>query len=136
MKPFVRPDGTPLVSNDPIVLFGLDPLQPATEHWVYLLKNGFKAFTWSTVQVSPVPCAASALQFFDERVDKIFLHFDIDVIDSGFERAMECLGAFLGSEKVVGMVGMEVNPNNDPEGRMSRMFADGIVKVFEGRHYT
>lgn len=126
MKAFSRP-AAPLVTPDNVVLFGFDPLQLATEHWVYLLENGFKCFTRPSVQRAPVACAREALQYLEERVDVIVLHFDVDVIDSaafplanyphyaglGFEEAMSAVETFLGCEKVRGLVITEINPNND-----------------------
>ena len=83
MRAFAGPHGRPLVHPDNIVLFGFDPLQPATEHWVYLLEHGYKAFTRPTVQQDPVGSATKAIAWLNERVDVIFVHFDVDVIDSG-----------------------------------------------------
>ena len=142
MKRFARVDGSPLITASNIVLFGFDPLQPATEHWVYLLENGFKAFTRPTVRQSPVRCAKEALKWLKERVDVIYVHFDVDVIDSGlyplanyphyagldFEEAMTVLHEALKCDIVHGLTLTEVNPNNDPDGTMVQRLVDGVVK--------
>ena len=141
MKTFSHPDGSTLVTPENVVLFGFDPLQPATEHWVYLLENGFKCFTRPTVKRDPTECARKALQWLEDRVDAILLHFDVDVIDSGvfplanyphyaglvFEEAMAAVDTFLQSEKVLGIVITEVNPNNDPSGVMVIQLVDALV---------
>ena len=127
MSEFSRPDGSALITPDNVVLFGFDPLQPATEHWVYLVENGFKCFTRPTVQRDLVGSVRTALQYLEERVDVILLHFDVDVIDSGlfplanyphyaglkFKEAMQVIDMFLRCETVKGLIITEVNPNND-----------------------
>ena len=124
---FSRPDGSALITPDNVVLFGFDPLQPATEHWVYLVENGFKCFTRPTVQRDLVGSVRTALQYLEEQVDVILLHFDVDVIDSGlfplanyphyaglkFKEAMLVIDMFLRCETVKGLIVTEVSPNND-----------------------
>lgn len=141
MRAFARADGTPLINPENIVLFGFDPLQPATEHWVYLLENGYKAFTRPTVQSDPGRCTKEALAWLSERVDVIFVHFDVDVIDSGefplanyphyngigIDEAMTVLDQTLSAPKVKSLTITEVNPNNDPDGVMVQRIVDGVI---------
>jgi arginase len=117
------------------------------EHWTYLLENGLKAYTRPTVEKDPVKMAKEALEWLEERVEVVLVHFDVDVVDSGefplgnfphyaglgVEEAMACLGVFLGSLRLKGVVVTEVNPNNDPEGGMVRRLVDGIVEGLRGR---
>lgn len=147
MKSFSKPDGSPLVTNENIVLFGLDPSQPSAEHWTFLAEGGFKLFSRPTVSKNPRETAAEALAWLESRVDKIVVHFDLDVIDTGkfpignyphyaglqFDEAMTALQVFAGSEKLLGLVVTEVNPNNDPSGKMLEMLVDGIVNAFSKR---
>ena len=148
MKAFGHPDGSRFLTPENVGRFGFDPLQPATEHWVYLLENGFKCFTRPTVKTSPVECAEKAVKWLEERVDVIPLHFDVDVIDSGvfplanyphyaglpFEGVMGATNIFLPSEKVRGLVVNEVNPNNDPTGIMVTKLVDGLVGALVARN--
>lgn len=141
MRAFARPDGSPLVNPDNIVFFGFDPLQPATEHWIYLLENGYKAFSQPTVQADPVGCVTQAIHWLGERVDVIFVHFDVDVIDSGqfplanyphykglsIDQSMAVLDQALNAPKVNSLPITEVNPNNDADGRMIQQIVDGVV---------
>lgn len=141
------PNGPPLATADNIVLFGFDPLQPATDHWVYLVENQFKCMTRPTVQKDPIGSARRALEWLKERVDVVYVHFDVDAIDSGefplanyphyaglsFEAAMDALGVFLADRVVRGLTITEVNPNNDPTGDMVSRLVDGVVKGFESR---
>ena len=141
MRVFATPDGSPLITPQNIVLFGFDPLQPATEHWSFLLEKGFKAFTQPTVQHNPVESTKEAISWLNERVDVIFVHFDVDVIDSGqfplanyphynglgIDQAMAVLDQVLSSPKVKSLTITEVNPNNDPAGVMVQRIVDGVV---------
>lgn len=141
---FSRSDESPSVNRESIVLFGSDSPQPATEHWTYLLENGFKAYTRPIVQADPIACAMETLAWLDKGVDKIFLHFDVDVIDSGrfpladyphyaglnVKQAMDVLKVFLGDERVMGYVVTEINVNNDLDGEMVRSLVEGIVEGF------
>lgn len=141
MRAFARPDGSPLIDPQNIVLFGFDPLQPSAEHWTYLLENGFKAFTQPTVQSDPIGCAKAALAWLSQMVDTIFVHFDVDVIDSGqfplanyphynglgIDQAMSVLDQVLSAPNVRSLTITEVNPNNDPDGAMVRRVVDGVV---------
>ena len=150
MKPFCSSsaDGSALVTADKVVLFGFDPLQPAPEHWVYLLENGFKCFTRPTVARSPVECASKALEYLNEKVDAVLLHFDVDVIDSGvfplanyphyagleFEQAIAAIEIFLVHEKVKGVVITEVNPGNDASGEMVRRLVLSLASSIQQRY--
>ena len=142
MRQFAHADGKPLVNKDNIVLFGFDPLQPSTEHWVYLLENGFKAYSRPTVRADPVARGREALEWLAERVDAIYVHFDVDVIDSGefplanyphyagleAKEALDVLQDVLADERVHGLTLTEINPNNDPHGTMVKQIADTIVQ--------
>ncbi|KAK3680359.1 hypothetical protein LTR37_021301 [Vermiconidia calcicola] len=147
MRAFSNADGSPLVTAENIVLFGFDPLQLAPEHWVYLLENGYKAYTRPTVKKDPSVCAEKALAWLQDRVDVIYVHFDVDVIDSGesplanyphyagleFSQAMSALQAVLQHRKVKGLTLTEVNPNNDPDGDMIVRLVDGLVEGVKQR---
>lgn len=82
MKAFAKPDGSPLSDPNNILLFGFDPLQPTTEHWVYLLENGFKALTCPTVRSNPLACAREAIAWLQAKVDVVYIHFDVDVVSN------------------------------------------------------
>lgn len=147
MGEFTNAKGGPLVTPENMVVFGFDPIQPKLEHWVYMLENGFKAFTRPTVREDPVGTAKKAIEWLEDRVDIIFLHFDTDVIDAAefplanfphyaglsADEALAAADVFLQSKKLRGMVVTEVNPNNDPDGRMVAKLVDGLVEGFARR---
>jgi arginase family enzyme len=142
-----RPDGTRLVGQSDVVLFGFDPLQPSPEHWVYLLENGFKAYPRPTVRKDPVAAADAALEWLESRRNNILLHLDVDVIDCGefplanyphyaglmAEEAFAALEVFLASPKVKALTITEVNPNNDPDGRMVGRLVEAVVRGIQKR---
>lgn len=151
MRTFSRMNGdgnaAPLVNKDNIVLFGFDPAELKLLHWLYLLENGYKAFGAPTVRKDPVETARKAMEWLEERCDKVFVHFDVDAISSAmfplgnfphyngltFEEAMAALEVFVKSEKLVGLVVTEVNPNNDGSGNMVGELVDGVVEAFRLR---
>lgn len=148
MRNFCKSDGSPLVTNENIVLFGFDPAQLLAEHWTFLAESQFKIITRPTVSEEPRARAEEALRWLESRVDKVLIHFDVDVIDSGmfplanyphyeglrFREAMDVMEVLVQSRKLAGLVITEVNPNNDPYGLMVKALVDGLVKAFEARH--
>lgn len=141
MKRYCKKGGLPLVTNENVVFYGFDPDQLQTEHWIFLLEGGFKAFSRANVVRHPAHTAEEAFNWLNERVDKIIVHFDVDVIDSGkfplgnfphyggldFDEVMTALKVFIRHDKVVALVVTEVNPNNDPTGEMMERLVGGIV---------
>lgn len=144
MGEFTNRNGGPLADPSNMVIYGFDPIQPKVEHWCYMLDNGFKAFTRPTVRKDPIGTAKRAIEWLENQVDVIFLHFDVDVIDSSefplgnfphyagltANEALDAAKVFLQSKKLRGMVVTEVNPNNDPDGWMVRTLVDGLVEGF------
>ena len=146
-KHFNRPDGSATVNSENIVAFGLDLTQPNLRHFGYLLDNHFRCFSSFAVQQAPLDSAESALSWLEQKVDKFWLHLDIDVVDSaqfplgnfpsyggiGFDEVMSAVTYFLQSAKVAGMSLTEVNPNNDPSGDMVQKLVDRLATAFEKR---
>jgi arginase len=144
MKQFSRDDGSAVIHNSNIVLFGLNIASEANkrEHLGYLFDNNFRVVTSSAVQKAPVTKAREALRWLEERVDHIIVHLDVDVIDPGefplcnvpnwtglgFEECMAALKVFLKSEKAVALSVAEVNPDHDPGLEMTGRLVDEIVE--------
>ena len=141
------PGKDPLVTADNIVVFGFDPLQPKPEHLVYLLERQYKAISAPSVRNNPAAAAIEALEWLEARCEGILVHFDLDAVSSdlfplgnyphyaglAFEEAMTCLGVFIGSRKLSGVVVTEVNPGNDPGGILVERLVEGIVGAFGRR---
>jgi arginase len=149
MKAFSRPDGSSVVDSNNIVLFGLnvDSPVPTRQHLGYLLDNGFRVFTSQKVHGASVGEAKTALKWMEDRVDFILVHLDVDVIDPqqfplcnvpnwtglGFEEVIDAVKVFLDSEKSVGLSVAEVNPDHDPELKMTTRLVDEIVSSLKGK---
>jgi len=85
--------------------------------------------------------AKEALEWLESRVDVIFVHLDVDVIDPGefplgnvpnwtglaFQPEMEAMKVFLQSQKAVGLGIAEVNPDHDPGLNMTKRLVDEVV---------
>lgn len=150
MRSFSRPDGTGVVDSSNILLFGLNIDSPANkrEHLGYLFDNSFRVTTSQSVQKDPRREASAALKWMEERVDYIFVHLDVDVIDPGlyplgnvpnwtglsFEGAMAAFKVFLQSEKVIGMSVAEVNPDHDPGLKMTKELVHNVVDSLRDRY--
>lgn len=148
MKPFSRPDGAGVVDGSNMALFGLniDATVNKREHLGYLFNRGFRVTTSGAVQRDAVKEATATLKWMEDRVDYIFIHLDLDVIDPGlfplgnvvnwtgleFEPAMIAMKVFLKSEKAVGLSVAEVNPDHDPGLKMTERLIDGVVNGLRG----
>lgn len=149
MKRFSRPDGSGVVDNSNIVLFGLNVESPVAkrQHLGYLLDNDFRVFTSEKVHRASVEEAKTALKWMEDRVDHILVHLDVDVIDPqqfplsnvpnwtglGFEEVMDAVKIFLSSKKSVGLSVAEVNPDHDPGLQMTSQLVDEIVNALKVR---
>jgi arginase len=143
MKQFAKPDGSPLVTPDNVVLFGLDVLQPKPSHYAYLLDNRFRVFTNHAVAKDANECMKQSLEYLLDTCgcDAVLVHFDVDAVDSGewplgnypsygglgFKTVMNAVQIALSNEKVIGLVVTEVNPNNDPTKKMVTELVDGLI---------
>lgn len=149
MRQFSRPDGSAVVDAENIVLFGLNENSETNkrEHLGWLFDNSFRVVTSAAVQREPERRAQQALHWMEERVDQIIVHLDVDVIDPGefplcnvpnwtglgFDECMASVGVFLGSEKCVGLSLAEVNPDHDPELKMTRRLVDKVFYSLQCR---
>ncbi|KAK3703245.1 hypothetical protein LTR37_014585 [Vermiconidia calcicola] len=143
MKPFARPDGSGVVNNSNVVIFGLNAgLQSNTRDQIgYLLNEGYRVFTSAAIARDQESRAKQAIQYLEERVDHILVHFDVDAIDGvgfplanvinrtgvGFDEAMAAMRVFLRSKKVCGIVIAEVNPDHDPDLEMTSKLINALV---------
>lgn len=148
MKAFTDAQSAPPINPNNIALYGIDPTQPTPAHFCYLLDNHFRVLTNAVVSKSPIDAMRTAIGYLDSRCDEILLHLDVDVVDSAewplgnypsygglsFDTVMSGIQyALTKCEKIIGMSVTEVNPNNDPDGRMVTQLVDGLVEGLAGR---
>lgn len=94
--------------------------------------------------------AAEALARLDDSIDKLLVHFDVDVIDGeefpvadvlhshglGFQEAMDALGYFVRHPKFVGLVITEFNAERDREGSYARQLVRALTEALaSGRNH-
>ncbi|KAK7189118.1 hypothetical protein PSPO01_04705 [Paraphaeosphaeria sporulosa] len=144
MRIFCKPDGSGVVDETNIVLFGMNSQCEANKrkHLGHLFDNNFRVLTSITAQRTPEESAETALAYMREQgVDHIIVHLDVDVIDPGefplcnvpnwtglgYAQTVRALNIFLGSRKCVGLSIAEVNPDHDPGLVMTRRLVDDVV---------
>ena len=149
MKTFSNPDGSGVVDSSNAVLFGLNSSSPANkrDHLGYLFNENYRVVTSSAVSLDAAGCAREALSWLEERVDHIFVHLDVDVIDPGlfplgnvpnwtgvnFPKIMTAMKTFLASDKALGLMIAEVNPDHDPGLKMTERLVDEVVAGLKKR---
>lgn len=149
MKQFSRPDGSPVCNSENMVLFGTNLAFSGNkrEHLAYLFDNNYKVVTSSAVARDPKKYAEEALEYLEARCNIIVAHLDVDSIDPrmfplanlpnftgvSFENMMEALRVFMGSSKIGGLVIAEVNPDHDPELKMTERLTDEVVSMLVNR---
>ncbi len=140
----------PILREENIVFFGLnltsgyvDP--PEIE---FLERSPIVQFSTKTIREVGVESAAGqALEALKSKVDKIFVHFDVDVIDVGdmpaadvphpngltFNEAARALKIFAQSDGFLGMEVTEFNADKDPDHRLATRLTELIT--FTLRHH-
>lgn len=136
----------PILREENIALFGLnlasgyvDP--PEIE---FLKSSSIVQFSMETIRDSGVESAArQALETLKSKVDKIFVHFDVDVINVGdmpaadvphpngltFNEAARALKIFAQSDSFLGMEVTEFNANKDPDHRLATRLTELITST-------
>lgn len=144
MKKFCRWDGSGVVDETNIVLFGMNSQSEANEreHLGHLFENNFRVFTSAIVQRNPEDRAEKALEFLkDQGLDHILVHLDVDVIDPGefplcnvpnwtgleYGQAIKAFKVFLASDMSVGLSIAEVNPDHDPGLAMTKRLVNDVI---------
>lgn len=138
----------PLMAEENIVLFGYNVesgwIDEAELH--RLEKSSMMRFPASQVRGNGRQAATQALAKLEAKVQRVLVHFDVDVIDCSefaaadvphdkglsFNEAMEVLRVFVSSPKFAGLVITEFNADRDADGTLARGLMDGVVKILAG----
>jgi arginase len=113
---------------------GIDPPELAG-----LAKSASLRYPIEVIRPDPVSAAREAITALERRVDRILVHFDIDVTDTSavdvpheggltLEATIDVLKVFVASPRCIGLVVTELNPALDDDGSVSRGLANGIAE--------
>jgi len=135
-------DGRPLVADEHLALFGFDPAELDEQQWSTLVSRDLFAVPAPAVRTQPREQAVRAWERLAARVDRIVLHLDVDVLDTGafplanyphfnglsLDEARQCIGVWGGRPELAGVVITEVNPTHDPDDALLRQLLDLLVE--------
>ena len=136
----------PLLNPDQVVLLAWGPEQAEPHEREAIERLGLEAIPVDRVVADPAGAAADARSFLEDRVDRVVVHFDVDVIDftdtplsenTGrneglpYAVAIEALAVLLASPRLAGLTITELNPAHAEEGsgsieRLSSDVARGL----------
>ncbi|MBW3632587.1 MAG: arginase family protein [Chloroflexi bacterium] len=140
----------PLLPGRQIVPYGYTPGEPVAPEQAILDRNGIVGFPVDRVLGRAAAAASEALREVTERVERLVVHFDVDVIDfvdfpasdvphinTGLTLAevMTSLGVFAASPHFAGLVITEFNPDHDDEeGTLARIFTRALADALAFGH--
>jgi arginase len=139
----------PLLRPDQVVLFawGAEQAQPREREAIERL--GLEVVPVDRVAADPAATAAEARSTLEEGVDRVLVHFDVDVVDFtdtplsentgrneglAYAQAIEALGVLLASPHLAGVTLTELNPAHTEEGAHSiERLACDLARGLAGR---
>jgi arginase len=136
----------PMLADDHVVLFGFDPGELNTGQWATVAAHHLYAAPAPEVRKDPVGQAVDALSYLESRVERVVVHLDVDVLDTGafplanfphfagltLAEVASCLEVFCASQKFAGLVVTEVNPDHDPDAVLIPHLLDVLVRALKG----
>jgi arginase len=136
---------TPMLHSDAVVLLGYGPEHSTSFESGVIDRRGIRAIPVNVVAASPEEAAAAALAALPRQVDRVLVHFDVDIIDFvdlplseervrnrglTFAQAMRVLGVLVADERFAALTITEVNPDHGAEdGSTIETFAVGLVNA-------
>ena len=132
----------PLLQESHLVYFGynvsaggIDPPELSA-----LAESAALRFPIESIREDPIEAAREALAALEGRVERILVHFDVDVADTPavdvahsnglpLARAIEALNVFTASSKCAGLVVTEFNPELDFDGSAARSLAAHLAEA-------
>jgi arginase len=132
---------SPLLTPDRVVVLGWGPEQATPHEREAVERLGIEAIPVDEVRRDPAGRAHRALDLLGSRVDRVLVHFDVDVIDFtdtplsenpgrnegiAYEQAATALAVLLASPAVAGLTVTELNPAHveDGAGSIERLARD------------
>jgi len=134
----------PILREEKIVLFGLNPASGYIDppEIDFLKRSSIAQFSTEKIRELGVETAArNALKTLESKTDKIFVHFDVDVIDASempaadvphlngltLHEVARALKLFAQSDRFLGMEVTEFNADKDREGEFAEKLAELIA---------
>jgi arginase len=131
----------PMLEPDQVVILGWDPGQAAPAEPDTIERLSIDVVPAEAVQAEPAAAAGRALALLEARVERILVHFDVDVIDFvdtplsenpgrnegvSYEHAVGALRVLLASPLIRGLTITELNPHHaeDGAGSIERLARD------------
>ena len=138
----------PLLSPEQVVLFGWGAKQAQPHERETIERLGLQTVPVEELRADPAGAADRALESLASRVDRLLVHFDVDVVDFTdtplsenpgrnegipYEQAAAALGVLLASPALAGITVTELNPNHVEEGagsieRLTRDLAGALTR--------
>jgi arginase len=138
----------PLLQESHLVYFGynvsaggIDPPELSA-----LERSAALRFPVDTVREDPIAAASEAVEALEGRVERILVHFDLDVADTPavdvahsnglpLESTVEALKVFIRSPKCAGLVVTEFNPALDVDGSVARRLAAHLAETLSAARH-
>jgi arginase len=124
----------PLLTPEQVVLLGWGPEQATPHEREAIERLGFDVVPVDEVHSDAEAAATKGLELLTARVDRVLVHFDVDVVDFtdtplsenpgrnegiAYEQAAAALAGLLASPALAGVTVTELNPNHVEEGAES-----------------
>jgi arginase family enzyme len=114
---------------------GIDPPERSA-----LERSAALCYPVEAIREDPLASAREALRALESRVERILVHFDVDVSDISavdvphedglsLDTAFAVLKIFTASPKCVGLVITEFNPRRDVDGSVAGRLVDGLAET-------
>jgi arginase len=139
----------PMLEADRVVLLGYGPSETTEFEREVIGRRGIRAIPVDEVAMAPEAAAAAALAAIPDAVDRVLVHFDVDVVDFTdlplseervrnrgltFEQATRALGVLVGDERFAALTICELNPDHGAEdGSTLDTFVKGLAAAVASR---
>ncbi|SEP81240.1 arginase family protein [Microlunatus flavus] len=131
----------PLLRPEEVELFGFDPAELDEQQWTTLTRLRLSATPAPEVRDDPAGSASTAWSRLARAADRVVLHVDVDVLDTGafplanfphfnglaLDELSVCLRTLAQGVGLAAVVVTEVNPSHDPDGSLLSALRDVLV---------
>jgi arginase len=142
----------PLLEPDQVVLLGWGPEQAQPGERETIERRGIDVVAVDEIRADPAAAASRSLELLGDRMDRVLVHFDVDVIDFtdvplsenpgrneglAYADAIPTLRSLLQEPRLAGVTVTELNPAHVEEGtgsieRLARDVAGGFAVGADG----